>query len=73
MARPFVRVPEVTTATVRHYLRICAVRRRDGNPIPVNDAWIAAAAMDRGGTPVTLDRDFRRVEGLEVALPLTAA
>lgn len=71
VARPFVRVLEVTTATARHYVRICAVLRRGGNPISVNDAWIAAAAMDCGGRLVTFDRDFLRVVGLDCAL-LTA-
>lgn len=71
VARPFVEVLEVTTATARHYVRICAALRRGGNPISVNDAWIAAAAMDCGGRLVTFDRDFLRVAGLDCAL-LTA-
>lgn len=68
LAKPFVEVLEVTIATARHYGRICAALRRAGKPVPVNDTWIAAAALDCGGTLVTLDRDFLRVEGLEVAL-----
>ncbi len=65
LAEPFVAVLPVTADVARRYGRIYAQLRRAGTPIPVNDIWIAAAAMDCGGRLVTLDRHFKRIEGLD--------
>ena len=35
--------------------RIAAALRRAGTPIPVNDVWIAATAMDSGASVLTGD------------------
>jgi predicted nucleic acid-binding protein len=35
--------------------------RRAGNPIPTNDIWIEASAMQLGSTLVTTDPHFRAV------------
>lgn len=35
-----------------------------GSPIPSNDLWLAALALDRGGIVVTNDDHFSRVPGL---------
>lgn len=38
--------------------------RRRGKPIPTNDLWIAATALERGYAVFTYDEHFRHVEGL---------
>jgi len=68
---PFVDVLPVTSSVARHYGRVFASLRRAGAPLPVNDVWIAAATLDCGGSLVTFDRDFERVQGLD-RLVLTA-
>ena len=64
----FVSVVDVTAVTSRHYGRIFCALRLAGTPIPINDIWIAATAVECGGHLVTFDRDFRRVPGLELTL-----
>jgi tRNA(fMet)-specific endonuclease VapC len=40
--------------------------RRKGAPIPINDVWIAAHAMETGSMLITFDVHFRHVNGLLV-------
>ena len=42
--------------------------RRIGNPIPENDIWIAALAMQHGLKLATRDKHFDVVDGLEVEM-----
>lgn len=64
----FVSVLPVTHAVARHYGRIFAQLRRAGTPIPINDIWIAASAMDCGGHLLTFDRDYGHVESLDCTI-----
>ena len=65
---PFISVMDVTATTVRYYARIIASLRRAGTPIPVNDVWIAASAMECNGHLLTFDRDYRRIVNLDHTL-----
>jgi tRNA(fMet)-specific endonuclease VapC len=47
---------------------VYAALRRAGTPIPVNDMWIAATALDQGACLLTFDQDFQRVAGLDHVL-----
>lgn len=40
--------------------------RKSGNPIPVNDVWIAAHAMETGSILVTYDGHFVVIPGLRL-------
>jgi tRNA(fMet)-specific endonuclease VapC len=53
-------------ATARHYGRIKDDLRAKGRPIPENDIWIAAVAMQHGLTVVSRDGHFANVAGLPV-------
>ena len=63
---PMVRELELNRKVARRYGTLFAKLRSAGTPIPVNDVWIAAAAMEAGSRLVTFDRDFERVPGLSV-------
>jgi tRNA(fMet)-specific endonuclease VapC len=65
LAEPFVAVVPASAAVARHYGRVYAALRRAGTPVPVNDMWIAASAIDQGGCLVTFDQDFERIAGLD--------
>jgi predicted nucleic acid-binding protein len=65
---PFVSVWPTTAAVAWRYGRLFAALRRAGTPIPVNDIWIAAAALDCGGRLLTFDKDFERIPGLPVTV-----
>ena len=65
LREPFVTVAPVSAAVARRYGRIYAALRKAGTPIPVNDMWIAASAIDQGACLLTFDQDFERVPGLD--------
>jgi len=68
LAEAYVDVIDATPATARHYGLVFARLKRAGTPVPVNDIWIAAATLESGGTLLTFDGDFERIEGLDVLL-----
>lgn len=45
----------------QRYAFIHKALRKAGTPVPTNDLWIAATAMEHGLTVVTLDRHFTRI------------
>ena len=50
--------------TTLYYARIFADLRQRGTPIPTNDLWIAALAMQHGLPLFTLDQHFRHVQSI---------
>lgn len=64
-AEPFVMVAGVTPEVASVYGRVFADLRRAGTPIPVNDIWIAATAIDLGAQVLTFDSDFDRIPTLD--------
>jgi tRNA(fMet)-specific endonuclease VapC len=64
LAEPFVATLDVTRSVARQYGETFAALRRAGTPIPTNDVWIAAAALDCGGSLLTFDSDFDTIQGL---------
>jgi len=54
--------------TARQYGKIAAQLARNGTPIPQNDIWIAAVAIQCGLPLATADDHFRHVDRLTVLL-----
>lgn len=54
----------VTLTTADRFGRIAAALRVKGRPIPANDIWIAAHAMETGADLASFDAHFGDVEGL---------
>lgn len=52
--------------TSRRYAIIKAELERKGKPIPENDLWIAASALQHGLILATRDGHFREIEPLQV-------
>jgi tRNA(fMet)-specific endonuclease VapC len=52
--------------TARVYGEVKKRLKDKGTPIPENDIWIAAVAMQYNLTLVTRDNHFRHVDGLQV-------
>jgi len=50
--------------TADRYSRISVQLKRQGTPIPTNDIWIAAQAMEHGADLLTFDRHFEMIHGL---------
>lgn len=64
LARPGVRTSDITPGVARQYGAIFSALRRSGTPIPTNDIWIAAAALELVAHLVTFDADFECIDGL---------
>jgi tRNA(fMet)-specific endonuclease VapC len=61
---PYVEFLPVTLTTADRFGRIAAELRRKGKPIPTNDIWIAAHAMESGAELVSSDAHFQAIDGL---------
>ncbi len=68
LEEPFVRIREVTPRVSLLYGQVFADLRRAGTPIPVNDIWIAASALESGAHLVTFDQDFKRIKALDCSV-----
>ena len=66
---PFVSLVPVTYTTAERFGRIAAALRGKGRPIPTNDIWIAAHAMETGADLLSFDRHFDDVEGVAWVQP----
>lgn len=64
LASPRVAVLPLTAITADSYALIHASLRRKGQPIPSNDLWIAASALEHGAALLTRDAHFAQIEGL---------
>lgn len=67
LAEPWVELQPVTRVTADRFGRIAAALRKAGTPLPTNDIWIAAHALETGAELITFDHHFENVRGL----PLT--
>ena len=61
---PSVHLLAVSFVTADRFGRIATALRDKGTPIPTNDIWIAAQAMEAGADLVSSDAHFGEVEGL---------
>ena len=66
---PRVSVCGVSEDTSEFYAEILSGLRRAGTPIPTNDIWIAALAMEHGLRLISMDRHFASVPGLLLFFP----
>ncbi|MDE0267742.1 MAG: PIN domain-containing protein [Acidimicrobiaceae bacterium] len=68
---PYASFVEVGPVTADRYSRIATALRAKGRPIPTNDIWIAAHAMETDTDLVSADRHFGYVDGI-TWIPITA-
>lgn len=66
LAKPVVRVLDATRETADYFGLIKPSLKRAGQPIPLNDVWIAAHALETGSVLVTFDAHFAVVPGLRI-------
>ena len=66
---PRVSICGVSEDTAEFYAEILDGLRSAGTPIPTNDIWIAAQAMEHGLRLVSMDRHFTSVAGLLLLSP----
>lgn len=61
-----VEIVSVQKETAEVYSEIKTLLKKKGKPIPINDVWIAAQAMEYGAVLVTYDRHFEVIDGLRI-------
>lgn len=66
LASPRVEVLDVTEETAERYAVILNSLWQLGKPIPTNDIWIAASAMEYGLRLVTTDEHYRHISQIMV-------
>lgn len=66
LAMPQVRLLSIDEETTLYYASVNADLRERGMPIPTNDMWIAAQALQHNLTLDSRDEHFRRVPGLRL-------
>ena len=64
LENPHVTVVPVSLTTADRFGRIAAALRAKGRPIPTNDIWIAAHAMETGADLLSFDKHFGEIDGL---------
>ena len=52
--------------TAKCFGEIAAKLNKKGKPLPINDVWIAAAAIQHNLTLVTRDKHFNEIQGLKI-------
>lgn len=72
LADPGVSVRPIAASTADRYARIVLALRQAGRPIPTNDVWIAAQAMETGAELISFDQHFECVPGLVWRRPAAA-
>ena len=64
LGRPYVSLVAVGPVTADRYSRVMSALKAKGRPIPTNDVWIAAHAMETGADLVSADAHFEHVDGI---------
>lgn len=63
---------EVGWDTADRFGRVMAALRKKGKPIPTNDVWIAAQALESGAHLMSFDRHFALIDGVAWLEPQTS-
>lgn len=66
LASDRVQILVVDDNTAAYYANVYAALRASGRPIPTNDIWIAASALQHGYALFSYDGHFKHVAGLLV-------
>jgi len=66
LLKPTVTVLEATMETADIFRLVMASLRKAGHPLPINDVWIAAHALETGSILVTYDDHFALIPGLRL-------
>ncbi len=66
LQKPTVRVLPIGGETAEVFGQVKDTLKRAGSPIPMNDVWIAAQAIETGSVIATFDEHFKKVPGLRL-------
>ncbi len=66
---PNIEIVEVDKDVADRYGILVKTLRQQGTPIPTNDIWIAATALESGSRLITYDNHFNVIPGLVILSP----
>lgn len=64
LAKPKTVIVQISSDSAEWFALIKRQLRAKGKPIPMNDVWIAASAMEHGARLLSKDAHFDAIEGL---------
>jgi tRNA(fMet)-specific endonuclease VapC len=64
LLKPTVKILNATSETARIFGMVKQNLKKAGTPLPFNDVWIAAHAIETGSTLITYDSHFKKIAGL---------
>jgi tRNA(fMet)-specific endonuclease VapC len=64
LKRPTVTILNASIETGEVFGMVKTSLRQAGNPVPINDVWIASHALEIGALVVMYDKQFAMVQGL---------
>ena len=67
--QPTVQTLDIDSATSEVYSNIFVNLKKAGTPIPLNDVWIAAQALQTKSSLLTYDQHFSNIPSLKVISP----
>jgi tRNA(fMet)-specific endonuclease VapC len=66
LMKPAVKILNATAETAEVFGQVKFHLKKAGTPLPINDVWIAAHAMETGSVVVTYDAHFKSIPGLRL-------
>ena len=66
LAKPSVKILHTSDETAEVFGVLKSILKQAGTPIPINDIWIAAHAIETGSIIVTFDRHFSNIKGVRL-------
>jgi tRNA(fMet)-specific endonuclease VapC len=66
LLKPTVKILNATSETAEIFGLVKSNLKKAGKPLPINDVWIAAHAIETGSVVITVDAHFAVVPGLRL-------
>jgi tRNA(fMet)-specific endonuclease VapC len=66
LLKPTVKILNATSETAEIFGLVKSNLKKAGKPLPINDVWIAAHAIETGSVVITYDAHFAVVSGLRL-------
>ncbi len=66
LLKPAVKILNATSETAEVFGLVKSNLKKAGTPLPINDVWIAAHAIETGSVVITYDAHFTVVSGLRL-------
>lgn len=64
--KPSVKILNASLETADVFGMVKNKLKTAGTPMPINDIWIAAHAIETGSTIITFDKHFKKISGLRL-------